>query len=133
MKTTLFTIILLVFAGMAFGQETLLDDKMYLEKSLSYKDVDIDPNKVLRIESELSAFWKGVSSCGDKKRLVSNTDEAAQKWIKDKLYENRYAKLVRFGWYYKTPKITNKQEGFPNRVRSCTGLVKFIAFIEFEK
>ncbi len=132
MKTKLLLVPLFLITGMVWGQE-IRSDKMYLLESPSYKDVNVDPSNILRIESELYASWSGVNSCDKRERLISNTDEAALKWVKNQLFENRNSQWIRYGWYYETPKVTNRRNPWPDSSRSCTGSVKFKAYIEFKK
>lgn len=130
MTTKLFTMLLLAFSGMVWGQE---EKKEFIQISPSYEDVNLDTVNVLRIESKLTANWKGVQSCGDQDRVYRNTDERALVWIKDKLFEHRDSKWVRYGWYYEKPNVRNWKDDWPSSARNCRGSVEFVIFIELEK
>lgn len=130
MKTKFFTMLLLAFSGMVWGQE---EKKEFIQISPSYEDVNLDTVNVLRIESKLTATWSGVRSCRDQDRMIRNTDEKALVWIKDKLFEHRESKWVRYGWYYGKPTVRNSSEPWPSRAESCTGRVEFLIFLEIEK
>lgn len=127
MKTKILTILMLVFASVVWGQ-----NNMFVQVSPHYENKTMDTIQILRIENTLVASWSGVSSCGEIERMKRNTDEKAIIWIKDKLFEHRESKWIRYGWYYETPNVRESKEPWPSNKRSCTGNVKFVAFIEFE-
>lgn len=88
---------------------------------------------VLRVESKLTATWSGVRSCSDISIHKQNIETTANNWIKNKMFEHRNEKWIRYGW--DIPKITirNGRNPFPNRSRYCRGTANYNIYIEFEK
>jgi hypothetical protein len=92
------------------------------------KDAD-----VLRIEEDVYASWSGVSGCCDGDTPSNNVNAAFTKWVKDKIFQYRDLRYLRYGQGGGTARCRTSSSGFPDNRRSCRGSATVKAYIEFEK
>lgn len=130
MKTKLLIMLLLAFAGMAWGQEKNSLDG-YLTNPV-FKDITISSENILRIEADLGAYWSGVRGCDDFARKKTEIEKVTNNWIKDKLFENKHLKWIRYGWNIQDISVLNGRNPFPDNSRYCSGTAKLKIYIEFE-
>lgn len=104
-----------------------LDDMINLINPV-VSDLDI-----LRIEEDVYASWKGVNGCCKGETPNNNLNIAITKWVKDKIFEYRDLRYVRYGHGGGTAKCTTSSSGFPDNRRRCRGSITVKAYIEFTK
>lgn len=88
---------------------------------------------VLRIEEDVYASWSGVSGCCSGDTPNKNVNVEFTKWVKDKIFQYRDLRYIRYGHGGVTARCVTSSSGFPDNRRSCRGSAKVKAYIEFEK
>ncbi|ROI01549.1 hypothetical protein EGI16_16770 [Chryseobacterium sp. G0240] len=122
---------LLLWAGVIFGQVRDSLNAKFINSEVELDKI-VAPN-ILRVEANLGATWRGVRGCGDSPTPRNHIEAAANNWIKEKMFENKNLKWIRYGWSIPVISIRHWKDPFPDRRNHCSGNANFKIYIDFEK
>ena len=116
--------------------EILETNEIELNEDVDEKSSDFQSssnNDILRVEEDIGASWSGVSNCGNDGRISSACRRRLEEWARDKMFEYRHLKWIRFGHQWPVrARITRRRNRWTNE-RSCRGSATLNCYMEFEK
>lgn len=126
-------ILLLLLFGTELASGQVRDS---LNAKFINSEVEMDKvivSNILRVEGNVGASWRGVRGCADAPTPRQKVEEAANNWIKEKMFEHKNFKWIKYGWDVPVISIRRWRDPFPDRRNHCSGTANFKIYIEFEK
>ena len=96
------------------------------------EELNLDSGDILRIEEPIRHTWTGVTSCGHQDRIKNECWGRVQSWAKDKMFEYRQFRCLRYGNGSSRVKIRNRKDPWTGK-RSCWAGTTIPCYIEFRK
>lgn len=103
----------------------------YQSGSESARNKADDFTDTLRVEEQLSMFWKGVKSCCDNDRIKRESADQFRAWIDKQIARNPGRPVGQYGHSGGRVKCRQHDPGPFGGERSCTASISVRAFVEF--
>ena len=93
--------------------------------------LSVNKAQVLRVEENVSANWSGVRDCGNAQQVNAEARRALESWAKDKMFQYRHLRYIRYGAGAGTGRVTQSDSGWGGGGRSCRAYITMPCYIEF--
>ena len=107
---------------------SLLD---FNETAPEVNSLQLRNSDIVRIEENVPFGWSGVTGCNNNERAQSEYRKTLAEWVKNKMYEYRNWRWIRYGSSEATGRCSQYDDIWTGRRCNCRGTLK--CFIEFRK
>ena len=111
--------------------EELEMNESFSDLAQESKEMNFKSNDILRIEENVSHSWSGVTNCGHTDRIRRECAGAVERWARNKMFEYRQYRWIRYG--NESSRVHITQRNPPFGPRSCGARTSIPCYIEFRK
>lgn len=113
-------------------EEISVNIKGNLDEVIEFKKLKLKDSDVLKIEENVNHHWRGVTSCGHADRIKNESWTKVQSWAKNKIFEYREYRYVRYGNKAHTVYVEQWKDPITGK-RKCGARTTIPCFIEFRR